>query len=119
MQPEDLEVEAVRRFNRFYTRRIGVLGAGLLESRFSLTEARVLFEVAHDPETTQSQLCARLQLDAGYLSRLLGALEQDGLVQRSASKKDGRRRLVSLTDAGKQAFAVLDQRSRSEVLWDA
>ncbi|MHC4512231.1 MAG: bifunctional helix-turn-helix transcriptional regulator/GNAT family N-acetyltransferase [Planctomycetota bacterium] len=117
MPTQDLagRATAVRRFNRFYTRHIGVLGEGLLGSRFSLTEARVLFELAHAGETTASELCSELNLNAGYLSRILGAMETDGLVQRCRSRKDGRRRLLSLSHEGEQAFAMLNARSRNEV----
>ena len=83
----DLEarVDAVRRFNRFFTRRIGVLREGLLHSRYSLTEARVLFELANREETTATDLSRELGLDPGYLSRTLARLEEQGLVARIRS----------------------------------
>jgi DNA-binding MarR family transcriptional regulator/GNAT superfamily N-acetyltransferase len=114
---DDLEarVDAVRRFNRFFTRRIGVLREGLLHSRFSLTEARVLFELAHSEELTASDLSRELGLDPGYLSRTLARLEQQGLVVRVRSEADGRRRILSLTLDGEEAFSLLDSRSREEV----
>jgi DNA-binding MarR family transcriptional regulator/GNAT superfamily N-acetyltransferase len=114
---DDLEarVDAVRRFNRFFTRRIGVLREGLLHSRFSLTEARVLFELAHSEEPTASALSRELGLDPGYLSRTLARLEEQGLVAKVRSENDGRRRLLSLTPDGEDAFALLDGRSREEV----
>ncbi|MHC4078213.1 MAG: bifunctional helix-turn-helix transcriptional regulator/GNAT family N-acetyltransferase, partial [Planctomycetota bacterium] len=117
MRSQDLagRVEAVRRFNRFYTRRIGILSEGLLETRFSLTEARVLFELADASETTASELCSELDLNAGYLSRILGALEKDGLVQRFRCQADGRRRLLFLTPAGEKALAMLNARAHNEV----
>jgi DNA-binding MarR family transcriptional regulator/GNAT superfamily N-acetyltransferase len=108
-------IEAVRRFNRFFTRRIGVLREGLLHSRYSLTEARVLFELANREGLTPSDLSRELGLDPGYLSRTLGRLEEQGLVARVRSHNDGRRRLLSLTSDGEDAFAVLDARSRKEV----
>ena len=108
-------IEAVRRFNRFFTRRIGVLREGLLHSPYSLTEARVLFEVAHRDEVTASDLWRELGLDPGYLSRILGRLEQGGLIGKARSETDGRRRLLSLTPEGKGAFSLLDDRSREEV----
>ena len=113
----DLEarVDAVRRFNRFFTRRIGVLREGLLHSRYSLTEARVLFELANREETTATDLSRKLGLDPGYLSRTLARLEEQGLVARIRSERDGRRRLLSLTPDGEEAFALLDGRSREEV----
>jgi DNA-binding MarR family transcriptional regulator/GNAT superfamily N-acetyltransferase len=114
---DDLEarVDAVRRFNRFFTRRIGVLREGLLHSRFSLTEARVLFELAHSEEPVASGLSRELGLDPGYLSRTLARLEQQGLVVRVRSEADGRRRILSLTLDGEEAFSLLDSRSREEV----
>jgi len=118
MREQDLEArtEAIRRFNRFFTRRIGVLREGLLHSPYSLTEARILFEVAHrELALTASDLSRELGLDPGYLSRILAHLEQQGLVERVRSETDGRRRLLSLTPAGKEAFSLLDTRSREEV----
>src|SRR5918994_5838693 len=115
--PVDLEtrIDAVRRFNRFFTRRIGVLREGLLHSPYSLTEARVLFEVAHRDELSASDLWRELGLDPGYLSRVLGRLEQGGLIGKARSETDGRRRLLSLTPEGRKAFSLLDRRSREEV----
>ena len=118
MREEDLEtrIEDVRRFNRFFTRRIGVLREGLLHSPYSLTEARILFEIAHrELALTASDLSRELGLDPGYLSRVLARLEQQGLIGRVRSEADARRRLLSLTPAGKNAFSLLDTRSREEV----
>ena len=117
MRGDDLEarVEAVRRFNRLFTRRIGVLREGLLHSSYSLTEARVLFELANRKELTASDLVRELGLDPGYLSRTLGRLERQRLVGKVRSETDGRRRLLSLTPEGEEAFNVLDSRSREEV----
>jgi DNA-binding MarR family transcriptional regulator/N-acetylglutamate synthase-like GNAT family acetyltransferase len=118
LREEDLEtrIEDVRRFNRFFTRRIGVLREGLLHSPYSLTEARILFEIAHrELSLTASDLSRELGLDPGYLSRILARLERQGLVARARSETDGRRRLLSLTPAGKDAFSLLDTRSREEV----
>ena len=110
----DDSVQAVRRFNRFYTRKIGVLQEGLLDSSLSLTEARVLYELAHGTETTATDLRGELGLDAGYLSRILRSFEKRGWIQRKASKEDGRRQLLSLTRSGRAAFDPLDARSNDE-----
>jgi DNA-binding MarR family transcriptional regulator/N-acetylglutamate synthase-like GNAT family acetyltransferase len=109
------QVQAVRRFNRFYTRTIGVLRDRWLGSPFSLTEVRVLFELAHRQQPTASQLCAELGLDAGYLSRILRGFQKRGLVTRARSESDGRQSHLSLTAAGRKAFAPLDGRARDEV----
>lgn len=106
---------AMRRFNRFYTREIGALNEGLLESRFSLAEARVLYELARTPGATANQLCSELRLDAGYASRILGALDRRGLLTRERSRDDKRRLLLALTAAGKREFAELDRRSNREI----
>jgi DNA-binding MarR family transcriptional regulator/N-acetylglutamate synthase-like GNAT family acetyltransferase len=111
----DRRVGVVRRFNRFWTRQIGVLREGYLESRFSLTEVRVLFELAHREETTASELGEELGLDAGYLSRLLGGFEKGGLIHKRPSEADGRRSLLRLTEQGLETFAPLDARSRSDI----
>lgn len=108
-------VESVRHFNRFFTRQIGVLREGLLHSPYSLTEARIIFELAHQNGMTATDLCRELGLDPGYLSRILARLELQGLLEKVRSESDGRQRLLSLTADGKEAFGVLDQRSSDEV----
>ena len=110
----DTAAEGLRAFNRFYTRRIGVLGAGLLDSRFSLTESRLLWELSHRPGLTAGTLARELDLDAGYLSRLLASLRSQGLVQAERAEGDARQQLLSLTAAGRRAFAPLDKRSRAQ-----
>jgi len=111
----DTRIEAVRRFNRFYTRKIGVLQAGLLDSRFSLTEVRVLYELAHREKTTATELGRELGLDAGYLSRMLRDFIAQGLVTRKASPADSRQHLLNLTPRGRKVFARLNARSQQEV----
>jgi len=115
--PDTLEqqVAAVRRFNRFITRRIGALQEGLLHSPFSLTEARILFELGQGDELTATGLAAELGLDPGYLSRILASLEQRGVIERRRSDADGRRLLITLTTAGREAFDQLDRRSSEEI----
>src|SRR5438477_3416968 len=108
-------VQAVRRFNRFYTRKIGVLQEVLLESSLSLTEARVLYELAHRTDATATDLRGELGLDAGYVSRILQSFQKRGWIQRKPSKEDGRRHLLSLTRSGRTAFEPLDARSNDEV----
>ena len=109
-------VEAVRRFNRFYTRQIGLLQEGLLESPFSLTEVRVLYELAHRNRPTAVELCRDLGLDAGYLSRMIRGFEIKGLISRLQSKDDGRQNLLALTTKGRATFAPLNRKSTLEVL---
>jgi DNA-binding MarR family transcriptional regulator/N-acetylglutamate synthase-like GNAT family acetyltransferase len=108
-------VSAVRRFNRFYTRQIGLLEDGYLESEFSLTEVRVLYELAQTGQTTASDLGKLLRLDDGYLSRILRGFVERGLVSRTPSPTDGRQALLRLTDTGREAFAPLDARSRDDI----
>src|SRR5690242_14508901 len=109
------QVTAVRDFNRFYTRVIGVLTDGLLHTPYSLTEARVIFELAQRDRTEVTALRHDLGLDAGYLSRMLARFESDGLVTRDTSAGDARRRVVRLTGAGRDVYADLDTRSAGEV----
>jgi DNA-binding MarR family transcriptional regulator/GNAT superfamily N-acetyltransferase len=109
------EVEAIRSFNRFYTKTIGVLREGLLSSAFSLTEVRVLYELAHRQTATASQLCTELGLDAGYLSRLLRAFASRKLVEKARSTNDGRQSLLRLTAAGQREFEKLNAQQNQEV----
>ena len=117
MTPRELEqrVEAARRFNRFYTRKIGVLREGAYRSPFSLTEVRVLYELAHRDESTATALGRALGLDAGYLSRILRGFERRGLVLKTRSPADGRQSHLALTAQGRKVFAPLNARSHDEV----
>lgn len=108
--------EAVRRFNRFYTRHIGVLHEHLLASEFSLTEVRILYELAHRPAISTSDLCRELNLDAGYVSRVVSGFEKKGLIVKTRSAADARVGQLELTDAGRTAFAPLDNASRNEII---
>jgi DNA-binding MarR family transcriptional regulator/GNAT superfamily N-acetyltransferase len=108
-------VEAVRRFNRFYTRQIGVLEEVLLKSPFSLTEARVLWELAHRERATATEIAAWLGLDAGYLSRILRSFEIRDLIEKQPSPQDGRQVELTLSDAGRESFARLNAASRGEI----
>lgn len=107
-------IETVRSFNRFYTQRIGVLHEGLSDSPFPLPEARVLYELAHRPATTATELARELDLDAGYLSRILARFETRGMIERKAAAHDRRQSLIKLTRSGRAAFAPLDAASRAE-----
>lgn len=110
-QPPSRKVEqrvaAVRRFNRFYTRKIGLLHEGYLASPFSLTEGRVLYELAHRDTVTAGELSRELGLDPGYLSRILRGFDRRGLLDRSRSEADGRQSHLALTPAGHDAFAPM------------
>ena len=108
-------IEGVRRFNRFYTRRIGVLEEGMLRTPFSLQEARVIYELGQREGTTASELAAALSLDAGYLSRILAKLETGGIARRAPGEEDRRRNHVSLTASGRKVFRKLEDGSRKEV----
>ena len=111
----DLHVATVREFSRFYTQRLGTLDEGLLETPWSLTEARVVFELAQAPSTDMAALRSSLALDSGYLSRLLARFDAAGLIARTASPVDGRRQALTLTTAGKRLFRTLNERSNRQV----
>lgn len=113
--PPETAIAAVRRFSRFYTRRIGALQEGLLQSRFSLTEARVLYELANRDAPSATEIAGELDLDAGYLSRILQRFEREALLLRTPSAIDRRQSVLRLTAAGHAAFAPLDAGSRSEI----
>jgi DNA-binding MarR family transcriptional regulator/GNAT superfamily N-acetyltransferase len=108
-------VAAVRRFNRFYTRRIGVVDERYLDSPYSLAEVRVLYELAHRDRTTAAELARELGLDPGYLSRLLRRFDKRGFLAREPSARDGRQTLLRLTEAGRAAFAPLDDGARAQM----
>jgi DNA-binding MarR family transcriptional regulator/GNAT superfamily N-acetyltransferase len=111
----DRAVEAVRRFNRLYTKKIGVLRDRYLRTQFSLAEARVLYELAHRKDATASEVGRELDLDPGYLSRILRSFETRGLIARTQSERDGRQSLLDLTQQGEAAFTTLDKRSRAAI----
>jgi DNA-binding MarR family transcriptional regulator/N-acetylglutamate synthase-like GNAT family acetyltransferase len=115
--PADLEqrVQAVRRFNRLYTRRIGVLQDGYLRSPFSLAEARVLYELAHTERATATELAGQLELDPGYLSRIVGGFVKQGLVDRTRSERDAREAWLTLTSHGRDVFETLDADARAQI----
>jgi DNA-binding MarR family transcriptional regulator/ribosomal protein S18 acetylase RimI-like enzyme len=108
-------IDAVRQFNRFYTRRVGALNARFLGTDLSLPEARLLFEIVHADRPVASDLQKRLGMDAGYLSRVLRRFETRGWIQREAGEDDGRRRLISLTPQGREISELIDARQRAEV----
>lgn len=108
-------VEAIRAFNRFYTKRVGILNAGFLNSPFSLSEVRVMYELAERKVATASELSKDLGMDAGQLSRILRGFERRGLIVKRTSEVDGRQSDLFLTDQGREAFAVLNQRQAEKV----
>src|ERR1044072_4618675 len=114
---DDLEsrIAAVRRFSRFYTRQLGLLQESLVHTPFSLTEARALYELAHREPTTASALAADLDLDHGYLSRILRRFGDGGLISRKAAPGDARQSLIAITAKGRRAFAPLNKNSHDQV----
>jgi DNA-binding MarR family transcriptional regulator/GNAT superfamily N-acetyltransferase len=109
------QIGAVREFNRFYTARLGLLRRRHLDGRFSLTEARILYEIGSNPKMTASTLCGTLELDAGYISRLLSSLTKRKLIRQAASGKDRREKLLTLTAVGEKAVARLDEQSTMQI----
>jgi DNA-binding MarR family transcriptional regulator/GNAT superfamily N-acetyltransferase len=115
MSTNSSEIASIRRFNRFYTQLIGTLNAGLLESKFSLAEARVLYELANRNEPIATEIAADLNLDMGYLSRILRSFSSTKLIRRQRSKTDGRQTLLTLTPTGQSQFKLLNERSSEQV----
>jgi len=107
-------VALFRRFNRFYTRQIGLLAQGLLKTRFPLTQARILYELAQQEQSTAGNIVSELNIDPGYLSRILSNFEKEGLLCKVRSKSDSRQRILKLTNKGKKSFAMLNERSIKE-----
>ncbi|MHC2292278.1 bifunctional helix-turn-helix transcriptional regulator/GNAT family N-acetyltransferase [Bradyrhizobium barranii] len=114
-QVADDQVQAVRAFNRFYTQKLGVLDQQLLKSPFSLSEARVLYELAHGGEQSAKEIGIALGLDAGYLSRIVQNFDESGLIARKPLPSDRRQVQLSLTAKGRQAFARLERSSQDDV----
>jgi DNA-binding MarR family transcriptional regulator/N-acetylglutamate synthase-like GNAT family acetyltransferase len=115
MSELELRIDRMRRFNRFYTRSIGVLQEGYLHSPFSLAEVRVLYELAHRQRATATELARELDLDPGYLSRILSGFDRRGLLERTRSQRDGRESVLSLNQAGHAAFTPLEADARKEI----
>src|SRR5215468_479212 len=109
------QVSAMREFNRFYTARLGLLRRRHLDGEFSLTEARILYEIGSTPELTASSLRNTLGLDAGYISRLLTLLTKRRLVRQTVSKEDGREKLLTLSPTGEKKLTQLNERSRLQI----
>ncbi len=114
-EPGAERVDSVRRFNRFYTRQIGLLAGHYLDSPFSLTQARVIYELAQHDTTTATGLVRQLGLDPGYLSRLLRGFQRRGLLSKQRSARDGRQSLLRLTAKGQRAFQTLNTRSQGDL----
>jgi DNA-binding MarR family transcriptional regulator/GNAT superfamily N-acetyltransferase len=111
----EARIAAVRRFSRFYTRELGLLRESLVDAGFSLTESRVLYELAHRDQVTASELAADLDLDHGYLSRILRRFGEDGLLRKTRAADDGRQSLITITAKGRKAFAPLNKGSHDQV----
>jgi DNA-binding MarR family transcriptional regulator/GNAT superfamily N-acetyltransferase len=115
IRQRDQRIAAVRGFNRFYTRQIGVLRKTFLDSPYSLAEARVLYEIASGRSSTATEIGRALDLDAGYLSRVLRNFEKRGLIERKASARDARKNHLALSARGRKAYAPLEQRSQRDI----
>lgn len=109
------DIGAVRAFNRFYTKRIGVVQQHILDSDFSLTAMRIFYELNQTDSITAKEIAAMLELDEGYLSRILRKFERDGLIKRKPSEKDARQMIIKVTKTGRKQFCKLDDRSSEEV----
>ncbi len=108
-------IHDIRNFNRMYTIRIGLLNKGLLRTRFSLSQARVVFELAQQENTNSSEIAQKLGMDPGYLSRIISAFQKEGLITKERSSKDSRQWVINLTAKGKKEFQNLNSRSNEEI----
>jgi DNA-binding MarR family transcriptional regulator/GNAT superfamily N-acetyltransferase len=115
LRQHDSRIAAVRRFNRFYTRQIGVLRKNFLDSPYSLGEARVLYEIGNGKSRTATEIGRALDLDAGYLSRVLRDFEKRALIRRETSKHDARQSHLTLAPSGRKAFALLNRLSQRDI----
>src|SRR3954466_8419848 len=117
MSPDetDGQIAAVRAFNRFYTRKLGVLDHHLMKTPYSLSEARVLYELAHREELSAKEIGIELGLDAGYLSRMVQSFDEAGLITRTPLASDRRQYKLALTAKGREAQAKLERNSQDEV----
>ncbi len=115
MLSKNQRIDAFRRFNRFYTKKIGVLHRHLLDTTYGLAEARVLYELAQQEKLTAGQLVNTLDIDAGYMSRILSSFKENGLIARNRSQQDGRQRIIKLTKKGRREFSGLNRRARNQI----
>ena len=115
MQEKESSINAIREFNRFYTRLIGLLDGHLLDSDYSLPEARILYEIHAGAPVSASQIVAILAIDKGYLSRILKKFEKNGLISKGENFQDGRISLLSLSKKGEEVFQTLNRASSAQV----
>jgi DNA-binding MarR family transcriptional regulator/GNAT superfamily N-acetyltransferase len=113
--PSHNVIDSIRRFNRFYTRQIGVLNAGFLDSPYSLTEVRILYELSSGSSSTVTELSRNLGIDLGYVSRIVSAFTRKGLITRKKSSRDGRAMTVTLSTKGRSVFRDLDRRQQQQI----
>src|SRR5512138_1138078 len=113
MKQNQKTIDKIRSFNRFYTNVIGLLDQHFLESPFSLTEGRVLYEICHTEECSAKKIRANIVIDEGYLSRILDSFAARGLIRKTPSPNDGRLRIIAPTEKGKREFARLNENSNS------
>jgi DNA-binding MarR family transcriptional regulator len=104
-------IDKIRAFNRFYTNVIGLLDQHFLDSPFSLTEGRVLYEICNTDECTAKKIREKILIDEGYLSRILDSFSKRGFIKRTPSQMDGRLRIIAPTEKGQKEFAILNQNS--------
>ena len=115
MQPEQTLIDRIRDFNRFYTNIIGLLDKHFLDTPFSLTEGRVLYEISHTEECTAKTIRSKIDIDEGYLSRIIDKFIHNGLVKKTPASRDRRLHIILLTDKGRREFAKLNDNSNKMI----